>query len=48
MGFFVLVKSNFKSVSVVSKFHVNPPSTVYHCAIHNLPTLIFIERERSI
>ena len=36
---FVLVKVNFKSVSEVSKFRVNSLSTVYHCAIHNLPTL---------
>jgi len=37
-GFF-LVKANFKSVSEVSKFRVNSLSIVYHCAIHNLPTL---------
>jgi len=40
--FFGLVKANFKSVSEVSKFHVNSLSIVchtYHCAIHSLPTL---------
>ena len=32
-------KGEFQRVSEVSKFRVNYLSTVYYCAIHNLPTL---------
>jgi len=46
--FFVLVKANFRSVSEASKFRVNSLSIVYHCAIHNLPTLRPLARDLNL
>ena len=40
--FLVRVKSEFEELSEVPKFRVNSLSIVYHCAKHNLPTLITV------